>query len=310
MTGGTAGIGYGITAHILQHNPSAIYVLSNKREHFDSALDGLAEYGDTTKVHWRQCNLEDLKQSLSVAQRLRDELGGRLDALVCNAGLGVGVYNESVDAIDTHFQVNHLAQMLLSMVLLPTLQQTSGARLVVQSSEMHRTVPSDCDFASLADINTDIGPTYLYGRTKLAQILFVRHLVKLLDRPRKDAAGQVVAGHRGTVYINATHPGAVSTDQPKQAEEAYGVVGKIGVALIRPLMADPVKQGCRSALFAATAQEVVEKGIRGQYIVPDKKVTAVSTQAQDEALAERLWALSEKVLEDKLGELPYERIYA
>lgn len=308
MTGGTSGIGYGITAHILQHNPSKIYILSNKKEHFDTTISSLAEYGDTTKVHWKQCDLEDLKQTLSVAQELKKELP-RLDALVCNAGLGVGVYNESVDGIDTHFQVNHLSQMLLAMVLLPVLQQTAESRLVVQSSEIHRGPPSDCSFASLAEINTDIGPTYLYARSKLAQILFVRRLVKLLDQPAKNATGQLVAGHSGTVYINATHPGAVSTDQPKQAEDAYGTLGKIGVALMRPLMSDPVKQGCKSALFAATGQEVVEKGIRGQYIVPDKKVSEVSSKGQDEALAERLWVLSETLLEEKLGKLPYERIY-
>jgi WW domain-containing oxidoreductase len=88
----------------------------------------------------------------------------------------------------------------------------------------------------------DIGPTYLYNRTKLAQVLFVRHLVKLLFSFRS------MTRHDGTVYINATHPDGVETDQQKQAEEAYGT------------------------------------NVNGQYIVPDKKVTAPSSHAQDEEL--------------------------
>src|SRR4051812_44742050 len=36
VTGGSAGIGYGVVAHLLQHNASAIHLLSNKEEHAES----------------------------------------------------------------------------------------------------------------------------------------------------------------------------------------------------------------------------------------------------------------------------------
>ena len=108
------------------------------------------------------------------------------------------------------------------------------------------------------------------------------------------------------VFINATHPGAVSTDQPIQSEEAYGLKGTIGVAMIRPFMKDPVKKGCRSGLFAATAEEVVTEGINGEYIVPDCKVTSPSDRAQDVELQERLWRLSVEILREKLGQLEYQ----
>ncbi len=66
--------------------------------------------------------------------------------------------------------------------------------------------------------------------------------------------------------MNATHPGAVATDQPRQAEEAYGVLGKVGVALATPFMVDPVDQGCRPALFAAAGEAVAAERIQGQYV--------------------------------------------
>lgn len=287
-------------AHLLQHKPAKIYLLSQSKEHAAETQKALEEWGDVSKVEWRQCNLESFKQTDQVARALAKELD-RLDALVCNAGLGVGVYNESEDGLDTHMQVNHFSQAHLALTLLPLLQKTTDSRLVFQSSDMHRAAPSSIEFASIQEMNQDIGATYLYNRTKLAQILFVRELVK---RIQADQFGTVTA-NKGQPWINATHPGAVSTDQQAQAEEAYGALGKIGVALTRPFMKDAVKQGCRPILFATTSPDILKEKIQGQYIVPDRKVTDPSSQAMDEKLASSLWKLTKEVLETKIGNLDY-----
>lgn len=300
VTGGSSGIGYGIIAHILQHNPEKIYLLSNKEEHADEAQESLKEWGDVSKVEWRKCNLEDLKQTDEVAKALSKELT-RLDALVCNAGLGVGVYNETRDGLDSHMQVNIFSQAHLTLMLLPILQKTLDSRIVHQSSDLHRAAPPSTSFASIEEMNRDIGPTLLYNRTKLAQIVFLRELYL---RIKSGQYGEVT-GTAGLPYINATHPGGVSTDQPKQAEEAYGTLGTIGVAAVRPLMKDPVAQGCRPALFAATSPDVVKGEVQNAYIVPDRKVTEASSQAQNTVLGLNLWKLTKEVLESKIGDLPY-----
>jgi WW domain-containing oxidoreductase len=260
----------------------------------------LKQWGDVSKVEWRKCNLEDLKQTDEVAKALAKELT-RLDALVCNAGLGVGVYNETRDGLDSHMQVNHFSQAHLTLMLLPTLQKTQDSRIVHQSSEQHRAAPSSTSFASIDEINKDIGPTLLYNRTKLAQIVFLRELYL---RIKSGQFGEVTTT-KGLPYINATHPGAVSTDQPKQAEEAYGTLGTIGVAAVRPFMKDPVAQGCRSALFAATSPDIIKDEVQNAYIMPDREVTEASSQAQNTVLGLNLWKLTKEVLESKIGDLPY-----
>jgi len=53
-------------------------------------MEKLKEYGDVSKVQWKQCNLEHLEETRQVAEELKKELF-RLDALVLNAGLGVGM---------------------------------------------------------------------------------------------------------------------------------------------------------------------------------------------------------------------------
>lgn len=294
VTGGSAGIGYGISAHILQHNCQKLYLLGKKQHHLDEAAEGLKEYGDVSRVEFVQVEFEDLRQTDEVAKRLASKLD-RLDALVLNAGLGVGPYGETKDGIDSHMQVNVFAQHHLAMTLLPKLVATPDSRLCLQSSDLHKLAPGDIKFASLGEMNRDIGPSYLYNRTKLAMILLVRALVR-----RKEQGKLGLQPGKGP-WINATHPGGVSTDQQEQAIDAYGTLGKIGVAIVRPFMKDPLDQGCRPILFAATSNAIKDEKIDGSYIIPDRKIQEPSSQAQDEELQEQLWTLTEKVLKDKLG---------
>jgi WW domain-containing oxidoreductase len=204
-------------------------------------------------------------------------------------------------------QVNVIAQFHLALTLLPILQKTPGSRMTFQSSELHRPInaigkDTKVAFESLAELNTDIGPTNLYNRSKFAQILIVKAL------QRRKQAGQLgfKGGDKGEApWVNATHPGAVSTDQPKQAEEAYGKLGTIGVAIARPFMTDPVSNGCRSILFASTSPAIVEEDIWGEYIIPDRKVSDPSKDTNDEKLQENLWKLTEQILTDRLGSLSY-----
>lgn len=298
VTGGSAGIGFGIVAHMLQHNASKIYMLSMKEEHAEEALEELKKWGNPDHVEWVQCNLEDLKQTDETAKRLKSELKS-LDGLVCNAGLGAGVYNETKDGIDSHFQVNHLSQMHFALTLLPVLQNTPNSRLVLQSSDLHRMAPSSVKFASLEEINTDIGPTYLYNRSKVAQIQFIRGLVRRMEQKK---LGFVSTEQ---VWANATHPGAVSTDQQAQAEDAYGAPVKVISMIAKKFMKDAFEEGCRPALFASTSEDIVKDKVQGAYIVPDRKVTSPSSQALDENLGEQLWKLSLELLTQRLGDLPY-----
>ncbi|KAK6203748.1 hypothetical protein LQW54_008854 [Pestalotiopsis sp. IQ-011] len=293
ITGGSAGIGYGISAHILQHGCEKLYLLGRKEEHLAEAEEGLKKYGDTSKVELVQVDLGDLQQTATVASQLASSLQ-RLDALILNAGLGVGPFSLTKDGFDSHMQVNVFAQHLLAMTLLPRLVSTPESRLCIQSSEYHRIGTTNVHFRDMTEINQDIGPSTLYARSKLAGVLLCRAF------HRRKQGGELGMQPGRAPFINATHPGGVVTDQQEQAVEAYGLLGKIGVKAARPFMKDPVDDGCRSMLFASTSPAVVEENIDGEYIVPDRKVTDVSSQGMDEELGERLWKLSEGTFHERL----------
>lgn len=299
VTGGSAGIGFGICAHLLQHNPAKLYLLGNKEQHLAEAEEGLKKFGDTSKVETIQIDLQDLRQTDRVAKDLARRLI-QLDGLVCNAGIGVGEYSETADGIDSHMQINVFSQHHIAMTLLPILEKTPDSRLVLQSSEMHRLGTENEKFLSLEEMNRDIGATNLYCRSKLAQILLVRALA------RRKEQGKLGLRTGEAPFINATHPGAVSTDQPSQAVDAYGMMGKLGVKSVRPFMKDPVDEGCRSALFAVASEDVAKEKVDGQYIIPDRKVSDVSKKARDEELQEQCWRLTGAVLREKIGGLGYD----
>lgn len=71
------------------------------------------------------------------------------------------------------------------------------------------------------------------------------------------------------------------------------------------MMKDPVKQGCRPALFAATHPDIAKEQIQCGYIVPDRKVTEPSDQSKSPVLGLNLWRLTKQILEQKIGNLPY-----
>lgn len=74
--------------------------------------------------------------------------------------------------------LNHFGHVILTSQLLPLIKKTASpstlARIVYQSSNLHEGTPSDTKFASLDEINRDLGPNPQYGRSKLAELLYAR----------------------------------------------------------------------------------------------------------------------------------------
>ncbi|KAL9029494.1 MAG: hypothetical protein Q9180_007025, partial [Flavoplaca navasiana] len=56
-----------------KHNAAKIFLLSQKEEHADEAMEELKKYGDTSRVQWIHCDLKDLKQTDSAAKQLQSE---------------------------------------------------------------------------------------------------------------------------------------------------------------------------------------------------------------------------------------------
>lgn len=218
------GIGYGVSHTLLTKNISKIFILSQSQEVVDEAKAAVQEeLGEekASRTTWIMCDLGDWNTIAAAAKQITDATD-RLDILVNNAGRGIMTYELNDLGVDRHMAVNHFGHAILTSNLLPLLKQTATGgnpvRITNQASNLHEQVPSDTKFATLDELNTDLGlvfgPAMQYGRSKLAAILYSRYLARHLtkDYPR--------------ILVNATHPGVVDTDMSRNdIHEPYPLAG-------------------------------------------------------------------------------------
>jgi NAD(P)-dependent dehydrogenase (short-subunit alcohol dehydrogenase family) len=188
----------------------------------------------------------------------------RIDLLLNNAGAVFMGRTRTVDGLAASFATNHLAYYVLSLLLLPRLQVTAGARIVCTSSRAHQN--GHMNFSRLQ--RDGIGG---YAQSKLANLLFVRRLAQLLGP--------------GGVTVNALHPGFVATRFADNCGPAWRTL----MNLLKRSAALTPEQGARTLVYLAESPEVA--GRSGGYYV-DCREAEPSAAAQSDAGALRLWQVS------------------
>jgi NAD(P)-dependent dehydrogenase (short-subunit alcohol dehydrogenase family) len=297
VVGGAFGIGFEIS-RALANAGCQVIMVNRKEEQGTDARETIKSESPDASVEWRECDMGHLAQVRDVFSQLRESLD-RLDFLVLCAGINTNEFGLDADGIDRHFGVNFLGQFYVVNQLWPVLRKTSkmpgtpAPRVVFESSEMHRTAPNNVHFASLEEINdSSIGPTELYGRTKLAMILFAKY----------GLAGKVIKENQDNIYAMSVHPGAVNTAMQQQWKNAYpGLTGKLLTWAMLAFGRD-VKQGSYSALWALTDPKIEEQNMNGFYFSDPDQPGKESAQASDEKLGSALWDLAHRIVRDKLGE--------
>jgi NAD(P)-dependent dehydrogenase (short-subunit alcohol dehydrogenase family) len=196
---------------LLKHNLSKLYIISVSQEIADGAKGVLAkELGQSAadRTTWMGCDLADWSRVKEVADKIKRD-NDRLDILVNNAGRGIMTAELTSLGVDRHMAVNHMGHVVLTSHLLPLMKRTAEqgniVRISNQSSNLHNKAPGDTKFASLDEINTDVGPNGQYARSKLAVLLYARYFARKVTK----------SGHPN-VLMNATHPGFVSTKQSRK----------------------------------------------------------------------------------------------
>lgn len=192
----------------------------------------------------------------------------RLDVLVENAGVSTGKRQLTADGFEMDFGVNHLGHFLLTELLLPTLEASSPSRVVVVASSVHKGAKIDFD-----DLQGEKswGIVRFYGQSKLCNMLFVRSLAKRLEG-------------KGVV-VNALHPGVIATELARDFPAPLRWMAK--------LFFKSAEQGARTSIHVATSKEAGD--VSGKYFA-DSKEAKPSPEALDDAVAERLWTESERLI--------------
>ena len=218
------------------------------------------------------CELES-QDSIRACARDVQALGRPLDICIANAGIMALPKRELVNGVEKQFATNHLGHFLLIHLLRPKIDAAAGARVVVVSSAAHFQAPAvGIEFDDLA-AERSYGAWRAYGQSKLANVLFAKALARRLGPTRS---------------ANALHPGVIGTNLGRNMNPLLGAV--LGVVM-RPF-GKTIPQGAATTCYVATRPEL--RGVTGQYF-SDCAVKEPSRLARDEALAERLWEVSEKL---------------
>jgi NAD(P)-dependent dehydrogenase (short-subunit alcohol dehydrogenase family) len=260
VTGGTSGIGE-VAAIALARQGARIALIARDPVRANATLVKLP--GDRHTVH-----IADLSR-LSEMKRIAAEVAqatGRIDVLINNAGALFNTRQVTEDGLEMTFATNHMAYFVVTNLLLPSMK--SGARIVTTASDAHKGARLDFDDLQCARRYSGFS---VYGKSKLANILFNRELARRL-------AGSGVSA-------NCLHPGFVATRFGDQS----GGIFQVAVKIAKPIGAISPEDGAKTIIYLASSPEV--EGHSGGYYYKNKLATPTK-EAQSDADAKRLWDVS------------------
>jgi NAD(P)-dependent dehydrogenase (short-subunit alcohol dehydrogenase family) len=276
VTGANSGLGR-VTARELARKGAHVVLAVRTPAKGEEAAAGIRAAAPGARVEVRTLDLG----SLASIRAFAEGWDGPLDLLVNNAGIMMTPPRTTADGFELQFGTNHLGHFALTGLLLGALEAATAARVVTVSSIEHK--PGHIHFDDL-QLQQAYDPRKAYQQSKMANALFGLEL----DR-RLRAAGS-------PVLSVLAHPGYSDTNL--QSTGPTGIA-KLAMRVGNKLIAQSAEKGALPQLLAATAPEV--RG--GQFWGPDgfqefrgapKEVQAVP-EAQDPAIAARLWTVSEEL---------------
>ena len=217
----------------------------------------------------------DLSEPASVRAAMASikQMGYPLNAIIANAGIMAPSKLRQKYGYELQFFTNHVGHHLLICGLLDQLADTG--RVVMLSSSLHSRAPREgIEFDNLSG-EKSYAPWTAYGQSKLANLLFARHLATRLSKRGQTA--------------NAVHPGVIATNLQRH----LGVSMRVAFSVIEPLLFKSVAQGAATPCYVAVHPTTAS--ISGEYFV-DCNIAQPSNSASDATLANKLWEKTEKII--------------
>ena len=271
ITGATNGIGKAAAINFAESAKSIAFTYRNE-ELAEDLKNEMQKINPNLSINSFFCDFSVQDSIRECADKIKNDLKA-IDLLINNAGVVNTEYSETIDGIENTFAVNHLGYFLFTNLLLDLVKKESESRIINVSSAAHHFVKGmQWDDINYKD-DFKMG-LKAYGQSKLGNILFTKQLAKKLQ---KDG-----------VTVNAIHPGGVNTSLGSQNNSLLGRVLKI---ILKPFFRSPLK-GANTIIYLA---EIDGLSITGAYWV-DGRVAKTSHYSKNEAEAEKLWRLSEKLV--------------
>ncbi|KAI0452915.1 hypothetical protein F5B21DRAFT_317620 [Xylaria acuta] len=281
------GIGAGIAISLAHANPFLIILAGRTEDKTKPVVQKIREINASVQLKFVQLDLSD-QASVRRAAKLISATVEKIDIIINNAAIMACPWSKTKDGIESQFATNYLGHFLLTNLLLKKTVKMDGARIINTTStggaggEVH-----------FDDVNFKDGKTYVpvaaYAQSKVAMLLFSAALASRFD-PRKVAAFSVHPGNiRTNLQVHLQDPAAFKS----AVEWVAAKTGHFAREEFKTL-----QQGSSTTLVAALDETII--GSSGRYLADAQLASAQPKQlAASSGLAERLWSLSESLVDQR-----------
>lgn len=265
LTGCNSGIGFE-TMRVLAGRGVHVFGAARTLEKAEQACDSVD--GRATPL---VIELTEFDTVVAAAEKVK-AMGEAIDMLILNAGVMALPELQQVNGIERQFVINHLGHFLLVDQLKELVIAARQGRVVVVSSSAHVWAPEEgIQFDNLSG-EMEYDPFTAYGQSKLANGLFSRELARRLADTRATS--------------NSLHPGVIRTGLTRH------LPGGDDEDAIPSARMKSIPQGAATTCYVGAHPEL--QGVTGYYFA-DCNPALPNAQMQDDEMAARLWAVSEKM---------------
>jgi NAD(P)-dependent dehydrogenase (short-subunit alcohol dehydrogenase family) len=281
VTGANSGIGW-FTALELARAGSEVILAARTEAKGRDAVDRIRRQLPKAKVWAEVLDLANLQSVQTFAAKVGSE--AKIDLLVNNAGvMAVPKREVTTDGFERQFGTNYLGPFALTVLLIPALQRATSPRVTTVSSGAANMGTKRINFDDL-QWEKSYGPWKAYCQSKLADLML------MLELGRRCAAAGI------PLLSNAAHPGYARTNLQTSGP---GKPENLLQEIFARLTSQDAAHGALPTLRAAAAVDTAS----GTYYGPDRLfglkgdpiLIPIPKPAQDEAVARRLWEVSEKL---------------
>ncbi|ANI37851.1 SDR family NAD(P)-dependent oxidoreductase [Mycolicibacterium vaccae] len=279
VTGANTGIGYE-TAAVLAGKGARVVIAVRDLDKGRKAVDAIARLHPGADVTVQELDLSSLASIRSAADSLRAAFP-RIDLLINNAGVMYPPKQVTADGFELQFGTNHLGHFALTGLLLDSLLDVPGSRVVTVASVAHRKM-ADIHFDDL-QWERSYNRVAAYGQSKLANLMFTYELQRRL-----------AAKGAPTITV-AAHPGISNTELTRHIPGS----SLPGFSRLAGLVTNSPAVGALATLRAAADPEVQGGQYYGpsgfQEMIGHPVLVSSNAKSHDVDVQRRLWTVSEEL---------------
>mgnify|MGYP001379216453 CR=1 FL=1 len=321
ITGGSSGIGYQAVLNLISLGHNIILPCKNifrANEVLTSLFNELhCDLLNKGNIYTPIMDLSDLNSIDSLCDEVKKR-EFKIDVLILNAGLqytGSKTPRRSTQGFELTFAVNHLSHFYLTQNLLPLINNSNDSKIIITSSEVHNPISSGgrvgakSSLGNLSGLSSGVkfdmidgnlfNADKAYKDSKLCNILFAKELSIRLKKKSSQ------------IKVIAWAPGLVISRDGKGFFRYSRKYNELGQILFSALARDLLRITTSNAKAGLLLSDLVclskyNKTDFNYYsnklISPGKfafEKTNISDEAETEGLSDRLWELSENLIDIK-----------